>query len=310
MKKVLIAGATGGVGYALVQELTERNIEVVAFARTADKLKKLFQHNKNVTCIAGDVLNREDILKASKAVDTIFHAVSFPYQEWEEKHIPCLTNLLEAAKSNQSKLVLIDNIYAYGKQSQAVKENVVKHPHTKKGKKRLQMEGIVKDSNVPYIIVHLPDLFGPNAINTILYGTLQAAVQNKSAYFVGRLDVVREFAYTKDVAKSVVALASNPEAFNQNWNVPGCLKISGQELVILLQKMLGYRKKVRVATPKLIAFLGLFSPFMREQKEMMYLTETPILLNTEKLEKTLGIIPLSNSTQSLEQTLNWIKSNS
>ncbi|MCR8657663.1 SDR family NAD(P)-dependent oxidoreductase [Paenibacillus endoradicis] len=307
MKKVLVAGATGGIGYALVQQLTKQNIEVVAFARGADKLRTMFGHNKSVTCVSGDVLNVQNLLDACEDIDTIIHAVSFPYQKWNETHIPCLVNMLEAAKRSQSKFILVDNIYAYGKQPQAVDEVVMKFPHTKKGKLRLKMESLVKESGIPYLIAHVPDVFGPNAKNTILHGTLQAAVQNKAAYFVGRMDVTREFAYTNDVAEIIYALALNPASFNQHWNIPGCLKISGQELSLLLQQLLGYRPKIRVATSKHVAFLALFSSFMREQKEMMYLTETPVILNATKLEKALGTIPFTDRTQSLRETIEWIK---
>lgn len=307
MKKVLVAGATGGIGYALVQQLTKQNVEVVAFARGADKLRALFQQNELVTCVAGDVMNVQELLHACVGIDTMIHAVSFPYGQWNETHIPCLVNMLEVAQKNQSKFILVDNIYAYGQQSQAVEEDIAKSPHTKKGKLRLQMETLVKQSAIPYLIAHVPDVFGPNAINTILYGTLRAAVQNKAAYFVGRMDVTREFAYTIDVAESIVALAVNPSSYNQHWNIPGCLKISGQELTLLLQPLLGYRPKIRMATPMLIGFLAIFSSFMREQKEMMYLTETPVILNATKLEKALGNIPFTDRTQSLIETLNWIR---
>jgi len=309
MKKVLVAGATGGIGYALVQQLTKENIEVVAFARGEDKLQALFGHNKLVTCVSGDILNLQDLLDACVDIDSMIHAVGFPYGQWNETHIPCLFNMLEAAKISGSKFIFADNIYAYGKQHQAVIEDITKMPHTKKGKLRLQMETLVKESGIPYLIAHVPDVFGPNAKNTILYGTLQGAVQNKAGYFVGRMDVTREFAYMKDVAESIVALALNPTSFNQNWNIPGCLKISGQELKLLLQQLVGKRPKIRVATSKHIAFLALFSSFMREQKEMMYLTETPVILNATKLEKALGTLPLTDRMESLRVTMDWIKKN-
>jgi short-subunit dehydrogenase len=47
MKKALVLGASGGMGYALVNELTERGIETVAFARTKEKLQKLYHGKKN-----------------------------------------------------------------------------------------------------------------------------------------------------------------------------------------------------------------------------------------------------------------------
>lgn len=43
MKKAVILGASGGMGYNLVHELLNReNIEVVAVARNTEKMKKCF----------------------------------------------------------------------------------------------------------------------------------------------------------------------------------------------------------------------------------------------------------------------------
>lgn len=58
MKKVLVLGACGGMGYALVCEFVSRDIQVIAFSRGKEKLASLVQHKENVTIIAGDVLNK------------------------------------------------------------------------------------------------------------------------------------------------------------------------------------------------------------------------------------------------------------
>lgn len=307
MKKVFVAGATGGMGTALVNELVSRGIEVIAFARTKDNLQSKFGNIQLVQCISGDVLNYKEILHAVKGTDLIIHAVSFPYESWKDKHIPCLENLLNAAKSINSSFVMIDNIYAYGKTTYPINENSSKLPHTKKGKLRLQMEQIIENHDVPYIITHIPDLFGPSAVNTTLYSTLQSVVLDKNAYFLGRMDMKREFAYTLDVAKSVIELASNKKHYDQHWNIPGCLHISGNELQDFLRTHYHYSKNMKAATSKKIAFLSIFSTFMAEQKEMMYLTETPMILDGTRLEKALEYVPLSDGWDSLKETIKWMK---
>lgn len=59
----------------------------------------------------------------------------------------------------------------------------------------------------------------------------------------------------------------------------------------------------------MIAFLAIFSSFMREQKEMMYLAYSPVILSGEKIEKVLGYIPLSDGWDSLKETMIWIEEN-
>lgn len=308
MKKALVVGASGGIGYALVCELVSKGIQVIAFSRGKEKLASLFQHQKNVTIFAGDALNEREISEAAQGVDIIFHAVSFPYQEWHHKHLKCLNSMIEVAKQQQAKIALVDNIYAYGRQTtHKVTEEANKEPHTKKGKIRLAMENTLKDSGVPSLIVHMPDLYGPNAENTILYETLKSVVHHKKANFVGNMRVEREFIYTFDGAKAMVELALRPDAYNQNWNIPATHPITGKNLMVLVSQITGYQKDVRTISKGMIRFIGIFSPFMKEMVEMMYLTEKPVLLSGAKYEQEIGTLPNTSYREGLEETFLWMK---
>ncbi len=249
-------------------------------------------------------------MKAAEGVDVIFHAVSFPYQEWEKKHLQCLDLMLDVAKKQGAKLAFVDNIYAYGRQlNQPVTEVAKKDPHTKKGKIRLAMENRLKASGVPTLDVHFPDLYGPNAENTILYETIKNVAQNKTANYVGSPKLAREFLYTMDGAKAMVELAIRPEAYDQNWNIPATRPITGDELIAMIREITGYQKKFRIVSKDMISFLGFFSPLMKEMVEMMYLNESPIILSGEKYEKEIGPIPRTPYQQGIQETISWIKKN-
>ena len=307
LKTAIVVGASGGMGYALVKELVERDIQVKAFSRNKERLDALFQHHKNITIIPGDVFNEQELMEAAKGVDVIFHAISFPYQDWEDKHMQCLDIMLRVAQEQQAKIALVDNIYAYGRQStNIVTEEAKKEPHTKKGKIRLAMENKLKESNIPSLIVHMPDLYGPNAENTILNETLKSVVKGKKANFVGNMQVAREFLYTFDGAKAMIELALRPDTYNQNWNVPAVQVITGEQLVTILREITGYTKGVRTISKAMIRFIGIFSPFMKEMVEMMYLNEEPVILSGEKYEKEIGVLPRTSYKEGLQETLLWM----
>lgn len=307
MKKALVLGASGGIGYALVCELVNRGVEVVAFARSKEKLHSLYQHESRVAIFSGDVLVEREVIEAAKGVDVIFHAVSFPYPEWSEKHPLCIENMIRAAEMQQAKIALVDNIYAYGRQPEIeVDEDAKKEPHTKKGKIRLAMENTLKRSNVPSLIVHMPDLYGPNAENTILYETLKNVVLNKTANFVGNINVAREFLYTFDGAKAMVELALHEDTYNQNWNIPSAHPITGEEMIGILREEIGFKKSVRTVSKTMIRFIGMFQPFMREMVEMMYLTEEPVILSGKKYETKIGSIPRTPYNEGIKKTIEWM----
>lgn len=307
MKKALVLGATGGMGYALVRELVERDVEVVAFSRRKERLDALYQHESKVSIFSGDALVEKDVIEAADGVDVIFHAVSFPYQEWKDKHPLCIETVIRAAEKHHAKIALVDNIYAYGRQSKIeVSEDTRKEPHTKKGKIRLAMENRLNRSSAPCLIVHMPDLYGPNAENTILHETLKNVILNKTANFVGDTRVAREFIFTLDGAKAMVELALQEDTYNQNWNIPSAHPITGEEIIKILREETGYKKSFRAVLKTMIRFLGIFQPFMREMVEMMYLTEDPVILSGKKYEAKIGPIPRTPYKEGIMKTLNWM----
>lgn len=307
MKRAVVLGASGGMGFSIVNELVDRGIEVIAFARSEQKLQNLFQDKQGVTIQTGDIFNLQDVIAASETADVIFQSANIPYPQWKNKLLPFIGNVLKAAEINKTKLVLIENIYAYGRTTGAkMTETITKQPHTKKGQIRLQVEKLVRGSNVPTIIAHFPDFYGPNAENTLLHFTLKNALQHKRAMYVGNQAIAREFLFTPDGAKAAVNLAMHENAYGQNFNIPAYDIVTGQELVQLIRELTGYEKPVSTVSKNLIRLLGMFNANMREVVEMFYLNEEPVVLNGSKYEKEIGQLPRTSYRDGLRQTIEYM----
>ncbi|WP_235860251.1 SDR family NAD(P)-dependent oxidoreductase [Rossellomorea aquimaris] len=98
MKKAMVIGASGGMGYALVNELVNRGIQVVAFARGKEKLDKLFGTIDRIEIHSGNAEVKEHLIEAGKGCDVIFHAMNIPYQDWKDKLAVIMENVIMAAK--------------------------------------------------------------------------------------------------------------------------------------------------------------------------------------------------------------------
>jgi nucleoside-diphosphate-sugar epimerase len=308
MRKVLVVGASGSMGYALVNELQTRGgFKVAAFARTKSKLETLFKNETNVSIVPGDVFKIEQLKAAAKDVEIIFHAMNVPYPDWEEKQPVLLRNILSVAKGENSKLVVVDNIYVYGRSNgEKVTEAFPKHPHTKKGKIRLQLENMIKESGVQFLIAHFPDFYGPHAENTLLHQTFKNAIQNKKAVFIGQPDIPREYIYTPDGASALVELSLRNHAYGQEWNIPGAGVITGNEILQILRRQ-GYSKELKIITKFVIQLVGLFNKGMKEYAEMFYLNEEPVILSGAKLKKELVSIPQTSYEIGISKTLQVMK---
>ncbi|RBP02987.1 NAD(P)H-binding protein [Rossellomorea aquimaris] len=309
MEKAMVVGASGGMGYALVMELVSRGIEVVAFARGKEKLDGLFGDKELVKIHTGDAENKDQLIHAAKGSEIIFHALNIPYEEWKHKLSTITGNIILAAEQNNARLAVVDNIYAYGKSGGTfLTEDREKHPHTRKGKLRLEMDRMIKQSSVPALICHFPDFYGPNATNTYIHFTLEQLLKKKKAGFVGPKNVVREFMYTRDGAKAMVDLASLDEAYGQNWNIPAVAPITGNEVEQILKRQLGEEKGLYSISKTMFAVFSLFAgKGMREALEMQYINSEPTILSGEKVDGLLGKRQHTSYEQGIAETVAFLR---
>lgn len=308
MEKALVLGASGGMGYAIVKELSQFGVKVVAFARNRNKLETMYEKDPNVKIYSGDVFDKESLLHAAKGVEVIFHAINIPYHRWEKEQPTLVQNIVDTAEQVNAKLAMVDNIYAFGRsEGKLVEETTPKIPHTKKGKIRLELQKSAFKSNVPVLVAHFPDYYGPNAENTYIHFLLKGVLQNKRASYVGDKQKKREFIYTPDGANAIVKLSMRDEAYGQSWNIPATRTISGEEVIQLVRELTGYQKKVSVVTKNMIRFVGLFNRQMREMTEMMYLNEQPVVLSGQKYETKIGPVPKTPYKEGLEKTISYMR---
>lgn len=292
MKKAVVLGATGGMGFSLVEELVSRNVETIAFARSKEKLELYSQEwGPLATIFAGDVLNEVQLRNAISEADYVFHAINIPYQNWNPTLSHILTLILTECHAQNKPFIYVDNIYAYGVQQEQVHELTTKNPHTKKGKFRLMLQQQIEASRVPYIIAHFPDFYGPKAESTLLQYTFEQLLKKNKAGYIGDLELKKEFIYIKDGAKALIELALREEAYGEVWNIPGARTITGLEIAEIASEYLHKPIKFKPIHRWMINALGLFNPFMREFSEMMYLNETPVILDGSKYEKRIGALP-------------------
>ncbi|WP_269431698.1 NAD-dependent epimerase/dehydratase family protein [Bacillus sp. JCM 19034] len=172
---------------------------------------------------------------------------------------------------------------------------------------RLKLEKLLLNSHVDTLLVHMPDVYGPNANGTLLHETLKNVVRGKSTIFIGNLRTKREFLYTKDGAKAMVELALREDTYNQVWNIPSTNAITGKEMIELFREVYSYHKTIVPISKWNIQLLGWFSPLMRELVEMMYITKTPIILSGKKYEQNIGELPRTPYHVGVAETLEWLK---
>ncbi|MCY9656652.1 SDR family NAD(P)-dependent oxidoreductase [Paenibacillus chondroitinus] len=311
MKKAIVIGATGGTGAAITEELVKRGVETIAFGRSRQKLEQFARklgNPKHLTLSVGDAMRPEEIVAHAGGADVMFHCANVPYHEMVNKLIPLGESVMEAAERLALKVVAIDGIYPYGrKQMELVTEDHPKQPHTIKGNVRLDYERMLfsqRWTQSRVMIVRLPDYYGPTANEASYLGsTLEAIAAGKLAFFIGNMQVPREFVYLPDAAAMVAELAGKDFAYGQNWHIPGAGLISGREIVRIAQSASGVAKSVIPLKKLGLSLIGMSVPVMKEVVEMLYLTEEPLVLSGEKYKRLIGPVVATSFEEGITSTV-------
>lgn len=312
--KFLILGATGGIGFAFTNELLKNKESATILARDKRKAKNLFHNNPNLEIIEGDIKDLVLLKRISIDKQYIFFGINFPYKLWGKEFTPALLAAIEATSQNNATILYPENNYSFGNIQNAITENTVHNPTTKKGSIRLEMIQILKkatsENKCKAIIVRLPDFYGPNVTNGLIKPIFGNAVKNKPINWVINANIPHQFVYTPDAARLFYMLAQESSLSNYFLINYGGITISS--INELSKKISAYAKspeKVKVAPKLMLNILGLFVPEIRELKENFYQFEESIIIDDSKLYK---LFPKSKSTkidETLKETLEWYKEN-
>ena len=113
----------------------------------------------------------------------------------------------------------------------------------------------------------------------------RAALAGKSANWVGPVNQPHEFVYVPDTGPVIVDLASRAECFGEAWNFGGAATINSMDFITRIYRAVGRGPKYRTVGAGMLKFLGWFNPTLREVVEMLYLQETPVILDDSKLRR-------------------------
>ncbi len=140
MKRILITGGTGFIGSAISNFFSKKGYKITILDNNSrGKLKRIKDNNKNINFILGDITKFEDVLKASKKQDYIFHLAAingtkFFYQKPDKVlDVSCkgIINVIEVAKKLKIKNVFLassSEVYHYPNKIPTDEQEPIKIP--------------------------------------------------------------------------------------------------------------------------------------------------------------------------------------
>ena len=128
----------------------------------------------------------------------------------------------------------------------------------------------------------------------------------KTANWVGPDNTPHEFVYVPDTGPVIADLGSRAECYGEAWNFGGAATINTMDFLTRIYRAVGRAPKYRAVGAGMLKFLGWFNPTMREVVEMLYLQETPVILDDRKLLAKLPVHKTSYD-DGIRQTLEWMR---
>lgn len=310
--RVAIFGAAGAIGQALADELERRGAPYRVVGRSRAKLEKAFGQRRHAEIFEGDVGDLRSAGAAARDMDTLFYCVGLPYPSHSLHPVLMRTALQAAVTVNVKRLVVVSNVYSYGvPRTSRVSETHPRFPVATKGAYRVEQEDLVlkahQKGEIQALVTRLPDFYGPYADIGLANPIFRAALAGKTANWIGPVNTPHEFVFVPNVGPALAELAGCAECYGEAWNIGGAGEINTLDFITRVYRAVGRAPKYRVAGRTLLKVMGWFSPLMRELPEMLYLQETPVILDDSKLAAKFPTLHKTPYDEGIAKTFEWMK---
>lgn len=291
-----ILGSGGGAGTEITRELSNYTKDIRVVSRNPKKV------NETDQLIKADLTDPAQLNKAVEGSEIVYVTIAFPYsiKVWRELWPKFMRNVIETCSKHKSKIVFVDNVYMYDpKYLSDMTEETPINPISEKGKVRAEVARMLMDAveknKVEAIIARAPDFYGPGLINTMFYQSVYSnLLKNKSPQWLGKLDVIHNYIFSKDIGKAVPLLGNTSDAYNQVWHLPTTdQKLTNRQWIELIMNSMNKQMKIQTMPEWMISALGIFVPILKELKDVGYQFKQDYFFNSSKFNKRFNFTPIS-----------------
>ncbi|MCE7043244.1 NAD(P)-dependent oxidoreductase [Dyadobacter sp. CY312] len=336
-ERVLITGASGFIGYHLVQAALQQGFEVHAAVRPSSETSELKQLgieaevNKRgkLLFVFPDFTSAETLLPLMDkgAYSYVIHAAGVTraksteaYNEVNANYTLRLAQASLACGLPLKRFVFLSSLAAVGSEgyhaTSPISEDTVPKPLTSYGKSKMLAESYLVDlKDLPLTTIRPTAVYGPREKDIlILFQTLNKGLD----LYIGRKPQWLSFVHVTDLVAATLAAFKEDSKLHTAYNISDGNKYDRYKLADLFRK---FSKKspnrlhVPLGVIKLIAaMLEAVSVFSKNapvlnQEKIAELTAENWYCSIDKAQKNLGYEPKFGLEDGLKQTLTWYKEN-
>lgn len=295
----------GPAGAATARLLAEQGHTVRVVTKSGRSPEAGIEH------VALDATDPERLTEAARGAAAVYSCAAPPYHRWTSAWPPLASSVCTAAEATGAVLVMLGNLYGYGPVDGPLTESLPLAATGPKGRVRAaaweQARTLHEQGRIRAVEVRASDFFGPGVTDG---GHLAARVvppllRGKPVSTLGNPDAPHSWTYLPDVAGALVEVAGEERAWGRPWHVPTERAQSVREMVDRLAAQAGTGPvTVRRVPPAVLGVAALFSPLIRELKEIRYQFDRPFVVDSSAYEAAFAVraTPLD---EQVKATVGW-----
>lgn len=302
-----IVFGTGQIGRLVVEQLVALGHDVVAANRSGRG------DIPGAQIVAGDATDPAFATRAAAGADVVYFCLNATnYGRWAEEFPPLQRGVLAGAEAAGARLVVLDNLYAYGPTGgRDLVETTREQPTSRKSATRAAMTAELLQAQdagrVEVAIGRASDYFGPGATHSALGDTVfGTALTGRTAQVMGNPDMPHSYSYTPDVAAALITLATQPGSTGSVWHLPVGETRTTRQIIDRVYGLAGHRPRCIAAGATTLRLFGLVKPPMREYLHTLYQFTDRWVVDDSRFRTAFGdhATPLDDA---LAATLRWYR---
>lgn len=264
--KVLVTGATGFLGYHLVEALARCGVRARALVRDQGRVSEKIQEQAEIVC--GDLRDQASIEAAMQNITIVYHcaAVTNNNISWKthfETNVQGTENVLKAAqKSGVKQIIHMSSVIVYGLSSPDHNGSITEDsPYASKPDQwayymRSKMEAdqlakkFIDEFGLPVTVLRLGILYGPGGDRAVGRGLIQLGSMK---FIIGSGQNRLPYTYIRNAVDGILLASISPEAIGQVYNIVDDTQVKVRDLMKKNMEITGERSiLISVPSPLLL----------------------------------------------------------
>lgn len=300
MRKVLVTGAGGFIGFQLCRHLTNHGYKVVGIDLHFPEAPEALPF----TAITGDFRDPTIIMEALTDADFVFHlasahlSINLSDAEYWDINVHSLPDLLGRAKAaGVKRFIHVSSVGAFGDLAQwPADENSPCHPQSIYGETKLAGEKVVLDygreNNFPVVIIRPAWVYGATCPRL---NKLYRALKKGKFFYIGASKNMRHPIYIKDMLAAFDLVMDEPAAVGEMFIIGGETSLETQALI----RTICEAYQLKHPSIKIPFFLGKVAALGVESAFSLTRLEPPFSRRTLEFFTTNNAFDISKAKQQL-----------